>query len=427
MAGKKEIVQLVLSGDVTGVVTAMDQGEVRSEAFAARVSGSFAKVKSSFATLGPGLAAAAGGIGLLVQRGSDVEKIAGSFESLTAAAGLTGETLLTTVRDAVKGTVSDMDIMAASNKALLLGLPVTNEQMGTMAESAVALGQAMGQGANKSLDDLITALGRSSPLILDNLGLTVKVGEANEAYAVKLGKSAKELTDAEKKQAFFNAAMDAAKTKTAELGGIQETAAGKALALRNQIQNQTDELVRGTAQWGAWAGMLGAGVTKLGEMAPQIAIVATSMGGLPAVFGAVGGAARVMWASVGGPITLVIAGIVAIGTAIGAMWGSFNDGLRETAGSADELERMRGEWHEMSRAQRKAWGSLKNYIDKSKEGAAVGPIMREIADATGAVGDETEDAAEDVEKLGTAAERAAADSALEATPGHAGRSVPDGG
>ena len=55
--------------------------------------------------------------------------------------------------------------------------------MADMAGAAVTLGQAMGQGPNKSLDDLITALGRSSPLILDNLGLTVKVGEANKEYA----------------------------------------------------------------------------------------------------------------------------------------------------------------------------------------------------------------------------------------------------
>ena len=48
----------------------------------------------------------------------------------------------------------------------------------------------MGQDATKSLDDLITALGRSSPMILDNLGLSVKLGEANEKYAQKLGKTA---------------------------------------------------------------------------------------------------------------------------------------------------------------------------------------------------------------------------------------------
>lgn len=126
--------------------------------------------------------------------------------------------LLDSLRTATRGLVSNYDMMASANKAMLLGLPVTAESMEELAGAATALGRAMGQDATKSLDDLITALGRSSPMILDNLGLTVKVEEANEAYADALGKSADNLTEAEKKMAFYNAAMEAARKKTKELG-----------------------------------------------------------------------------------------------------------------------------------------------------------------------------------------------------------------
>src|SRR4030095_13031255 len=102
-------------------------------------------------------------------------------------------------------------------------LPVTSASMGELAKTATVLGKAMGQDATKSLDDLITALGRSSPLILDNLGLTVKVGEANEEHAAKLGTSSSELTEAEKKLAFCQAAMEAARRKVAELGDQTKT------------------------------------------------------------------------------------------------------------------------------------------------------------------------------------------------------------
>ena len=141
---------------------------------------------------------------------------------------------------ATKGLISDFDIMQAANKAMLLGLPVTTESMGTMAKAATVLGRAMGQDATKSLDDLTTALGRGSPLILDNLGLTVKVGEANAAYARQLGKTTSQLTEGEKKMAFYNAAMEAAKVKVAELGGVTLTAADHLAVMQTMWQNFTD-------------------------------------------------------------------------------------------------------------------------------------------------------------------------------------------
>ena len=157
-------------------------------------------------------------IGDIVMGGAKLSSISTSFHTLAQSVGETGESMLAATRSATKGLISDMSIMATANKAVLLGLPVTSKEMGTLATSAIVLGRAMGQDATKSLDDLITALGRSSPMILDNLGLTVKVGEANETYAKQIGKTSAQLTDAEKKMAFYNAAMEAAGRKVVELG-----------------------------------------------------------------------------------------------------------------------------------------------------------------------------------------------------------------
>jgi hypothetical protein len=115
--------------------------------------------------------------------------------------------------------------------------------MGDLANTARVLGKAMGQDATKSLDDLITALGRSSPMILDNLGLTVKVGEANEAYARKLGKTADALTDGEKKLAFYEAAMEAARVKTAQLGEQTQTLGERATTAWTMVGNVITKVV----------------------------------------------------------------------------------------------------------------------------------------------------------------------------------------
>ena len=159
----------------------------------------------------------------LGQMGSELVALKTGFERLTTAAGLTGAEMLRLTTTATKGLISQFDIMEAANKGLLLGLPLTEGSMAKLAESAVVLGRAMGQDASKSLDDLITGLGRASPLILDNLGITVKVGEANELYATKLGKTVTQLTDAEKKTAFYEATLISVSEKVKELGGIQLT------------------------------------------------------------------------------------------------------------------------------------------------------------------------------------------------------------
>lgn len=180
----------------------------------------------------------------VVERGGKVSAMSQSFEALSGGSEK-ARTRIDAIRRSTGGLVTDMEAMQAANKAMLLDLGLTDAQMGDLAATAVTLGRAMGQDANKSLDDLITALGRSSPMILDNLGLSVKLGEAHEAYARALGKSADELTDAEKKQAFMNAAMDAAAVKVEQLGGLQLNAADRGHQLWTGLKNLADA----TSSW----------------------------------------------------------------------------------------------------------------------------------------------------------------------------------
>jgi len=176
-------------------------------------------------------------VGEFVATGLKLPAVQQSYQRLSAGMKQDGDAMLANMTTATQGMVSNYDLMATANKAMLLGLPVTAASMGDLAKTATILGKAMGQDATKSLEDLITALGRSSPMILDNLGLTVKVGEANELYAAKLGKSAESLTDAEKKMAFYEAAMEAARRKTSELGDQSRTLGEVITAVWTQIGN----------------------------------------------------------------------------------------------------------------------------------------------------------------------------------------------
>ena len=136
-----------------------------------------------------------------------------SFDQLTKSVGQNSTRILQAMQKGIGGTVSQLDLMKQANSAILLGIPVTAQKMEQMAETALRLGRAVGRTGKESMGDLITGIGRMSPLILDNLGITIKAEEAFRG----LGDGA---TDAEKRLAFFNAVMIKANEKSKQLGDI---------------------------------------------------------------------------------------------------------------------------------------------------------------------------------------------------------------
>lgn len=173
----------------------------------------------------------------LIAAGQASALASSSFRALSAAVGVSAQEMMGQARTASRGLISDLDIMAASNKALLLGLPVTAQGFGALAQGATALGRAMGQDARKSLDDLITGLGRGSAQILDNLGIVVNAEEAQKKYAASVGKTAAQLSESEKKIAVYNAALESMGGNVERLGGIQLTLADRLQQVETTWQN----------------------------------------------------------------------------------------------------------------------------------------------------------------------------------------------
>lgn len=173
----------------------------------------------------------------LIKRAKEVETISNGFRNLTRGIGELSDVMLSKLRAATKGTISDLELMRTTNNAILLGVARSADEFAELANAARRLGRAVGRNTVDALNDLAIGIGRQSRLILDNLGLIVKVGKANEDYARRLNKSTKELTDAEKRQAFFAATMDAVRSRLAELGPDIDTTADKWDQLGAAISN----------------------------------------------------------------------------------------------------------------------------------------------------------------------------------------------
>lgn len=149
---------------------------------------------------------------------AEVDSITKAFSSLSSTVGAVSTTFLTKLRTAVRGTVSDLELMRITNNAVLLGVVETEEQFSELANVARRLGRAVGRGPTEAVDTLALGIGRQSRRILDNIGLIVRVEDAQKEYARSLGVSTAELTENEKRHAFLTSTMDAARIKMAQLG-----------------------------------------------------------------------------------------------------------------------------------------------------------------------------------------------------------------
>lgn len=224
--GKKASATLTTTGkEVKGLGDATKQANSSTASFGKGLM----SVQSALAGLGLGVT-----VSQLVQFGVESFKAAAAAERLGTATsnlaqdiGETGESMVSSITAASLETISRTDAMSAANKAMMFGLVENSDQMARLTEVAITLGAAMGQDAGKSLDDLTTALGRQSPMILDNLGITLKLEEAYRIYADQLGKSVEALTEQEKKQAFVNAALIKGEERVKALGGVSIDTAGK--------------------------------------------------------------------------------------------------------------------------------------------------------------------------------------------------------
>jgi hypothetical protein len=188
----------------------------------------------------------------LSKEGAQVNQLNDSFELLNRNV-LKNPQLLNDMRAAVNGTVKDATLMEG---VLKLTAGASNELAQNLANSAprlLEIAKAAGK-LNPTLGDtsflyesISTGIKRQSPLILDNLGIVVKVGEANERFAESLGKSVDQLTAEEKQMALLNETMEAGGRLIEQVGGSVDSQVDSWERLEVAIGNATDEAKRGFA------------------------------------------------------------------------------------------------------------------------------------------------------------------------------------
>jgi len=107
----------------------------------------------------------------------DAFKLAAEAEGVERAfKRLNQPNLLKGLKDATRGTVSDLELMKQAVRAENFQIPL--DQMATLLEFAQKRARATGESVNYLTESIVMGIGRKSPMILDNLGISiVKVRE----------------------------------------------------------------------------------------------------------------------------------------------------------------------------------------------------------------------------------------------------------
>ncbi len=150
------------------------------------------------------LAGAAVGFGISAVKSAIQSERA--FQQFNLAMSDSADIMLTDLRRASKGMVSDLELVDNANRALALG--VSRSNLPKLLAVATARSKVFGRTATDAFADIAIGIGRQSRLILDNLGIIIDLNKAYKDYKDTLGIVGRELSETEKKIALENAILE---------------------------------------------------------------------------------------------------------------------------------------------------------------------------------------------------------------------------
>lgn len=212
---------------------------------------------------------------------SIAELINGGLEMAEQADGVTRafnnlnqEGLLDNLRKATKGTVNDVQLMTVAVQANDFRIPL--EDLGKYLEFAQLKAQQTGQSVEYMTDSIVTGLGRKSPLILDNLGISAAEISEKTKETGDFMKAVAEIVDTQLAQAgeTYISAADRAAQKTVELQNAQKALGDEILPLKEQWDDAYADMQLNTISLISWCVKHQGVVKTLGILLTAFTVVA---------------------------------------------------------------------------------------------------------------------------------------------------------
>lgn len=182
--------------------------------------------------------------------------------------------LLDNLRKATKGTVNDVQLMTAAVQANDFHIPL--EDLGKYLEFAQLKAQQTGQSVDYMTNSIVTGLGRKSPMILDNLGISAAEISEKTKETGDFMKAVAEIVDTQLAAAgeTYISAADRAAQKTVELQNAQKALGDEILPLKEQWDDAYADMQLNTISLISWCVKHQGVVKTLGILLTAFTVVA---------------------------------------------------------------------------------------------------------------------------------------------------------
>lgn len=209
------------------------------------------------------------------------ELIDGGLEMAETADGVTKAfkdmdqpDLLENLRKATKNTVNDVQLMTAAVQAKDFRIPL--EDLGKYLQFAQLKAQQTGQSVDYMTNSIVTGLGRKSPLILDNLGISAAEISEKTKETGDFMKAVAEIVDTQLAEAgeTYISAADRAARKTVELQNAQKALGDEILPLKEQWDDAYADMQLHTISLISWCVKHQGVVKTLGILLAAFTVVA---------------------------------------------------------------------------------------------------------------------------------------------------------
>lgn len=209
------------------------------------------------------------------------ELIDGGLEMAETADGVTKAfkdmdqpDLLENLRKATKNTVNDVQLMTAAVQAKDFRIPL--EDLGKYLQFAQLKAQQTGQSVDYMTNSIVTGLGRKSPLILDNLGISAAEISEKTKQTGDFMKAVAEIVDTQLAEAgeTYISAADRAARKTVELQNAQKALGDEILPLKEQWDDAYADMQLNTISLISWMVKHQGVVKTLGVMLTAFTVIA---------------------------------------------------------------------------------------------------------------------------------------------------------
>lgn len=382
-----------IGAEIGGLKKGLDQAGKELTKFEGKIK-NLAKVGTQMQSIGKsmsiGISAPLIAIGgLAVKAFADLEGVKTAFDRLN------DPTLLDGLRKATKGTVSDFELMKNAVQGQNFGLPV--KELGTLLEFARRRAKDTGESVDYLAQSIVTGIGRKSPLILDNLGIsatalkdalggvsmeaatvaqvTEAVGKIAGSELAKMGEDTLTLSDQ-----WLQVKTTIANAMT-EIGGIIAPMLSPVISIVKDLAEKFKDLSPEIKKVVVVIGLVAAAI------GPVLAIGGTLLTLLPAITAGIG-SLGVAFTVLTGPIGLVVAALGAVVYAVTKNWDKIKPYIIGTINYFIELYNeskvLRAGVETLAMNFKNAFSLIKNVLSTAWE--VIKSFAKAVADTFGGLG-----------------------------------------